>query len=169
MKKLILVCGANGIGKSTACKRLIEILPSSAYIDSDYCRYMSPFSFSTGEMAVVVSIISNMMINYFSLSTINNVIFQYGFHGLRRQTFNRILALLDENGIKYKFCPILLECSLEENMRRMQNDNRDSERINRAIVNTRNIYDEFCYPTIDVTQLSPEETASKMKKIIEDY
>jgi len=32
VKKLILVCGANGIGKLTACKNLIEIFTSSAYI-----------------------------------------------------------------------------------------------------------------------------------------
>jgi len=169
MKRLILVCGANGIGKSTACKNLVEIFPSSAYIDSDYCRYMSPFSFSKEEMAVVVSNISNMMINYFKLSTINNVIFQYGFHGVRRQIFNDILFLLNESNIKYEFCPIILECSLEENIRRMQNDCRDLERINRAIANTISIYDELCYPRIDTTKLSPEETAIKMKKTIEDY
>ena len=169
MKKLILVCGANGIGKSTACKNLVEIFQSSAYIDSDYCRYMNPFSFHKEEVAVVVSNISNMMINYFKLNTINNVIFQYGLHGVRRQMFKEILALLDKNSIKYEFCPIILECNLEENIRRMQNDNRDSERINRAITNTRNIYDDLSYPRINVTQLSSQETAIKIKEIIEDY
>ena len=167
MKKLVLVCGANGIGKSTACKNLVEVFPSSAYIDSDYCRYMNPFSFREEEIKVIVSNISNMMINYFELSTIDNVIFQYGFHGVRKQIFNEILGVLDKQQIKYEFCPILLTCSLEENIRRMQNDNRDSERINRAITNTRSIYDELNYPRLNITQLSPEEIAIKMKEIIE--
>ena len=168
MKKLILVCGANGIGKSTACRNLIEILPSSAYIDSDYCRYMNPFSFQEEEVAAVVSNISNMMKNYFGLRTIENVIFQYGFHGVRKQIFRKILASLDESGIEYAFCPIILECNLEENMRRMQHDNRSPERINSAITKTRGIYDEMCYPRIDTTQLSPEETALKIKEIVDD-
>ena len=169
MKRLILVCGANGIGKSTACRNLVEIFPPSAYIDSDYCRFMNPFSFSKEEVAVVVSNISNMMINYFKLDTIGNVIFQYGFHGVRRQIFKEILALLDENRIEYEFCPIILECSLEENIRRMQNDGRDSERINRAIENTRDIYDELPYPRINVTHLSPEQTAFKIKEMLEKH
>ena len=167
MKKLILVIGANGIGKSTACKALVAIFPSSSYIDSDYFRYMNPFSFSREEIAVIVSNISTIMIKYFNLSTINNVIFQYGFHGVRKQIFEAILSVLDENEIEYEFCPILLECDLEENIRRMKNDNRDSDRINRALENTRNIYDDLPYPRINTTLLSPEETANEMKKIIE--
>ena len=169
MKRLILVCGANGIGKSTACKHLVEIFPASAYIDSDYCRYMNPFSFSQEEVDVVVSNISNMMINFFRLATINNVIFQYGFHGVRKQIFKEILLQLDKNGIVYEFCPVILVCSLEENIRRMRNDNRDAERIDRAIANTRAIYDELDYPRIDVTQLSPQKTAGKIKEIIENH
>ena len=169
MKKLILVCGANGIGKSTACRNLIEILPASAYIDSDYCRYMNPFSFQEDEVTVVVSNIATMMMNYFGLNTIENVVFQYGFHGVRRQIFKKILALLNERGIEYAFCPIILECSVEENMRRMQLDNRSPERITSAMANTRRIYDELCYPRINTTHLSPRETASKMKELVEKW
>ncbi len=167
MKRLILIVGPNGTGKSASCKALVERLPKSAYIDSDYCRYMNPFSFSDEEIEVVISNISTMMINYFQLSTIENVIFQYGFHGVRKQIFDSILNKLAASNISYTFCPFILECSLEENIKRMRKDGRDEERINRAIQKTRGIYSEYSYPRIDTTYLTPEETAERMEQAIE--
>ena len=166
MKKLILVCGANGVGKSTACKALTKKLPKSAFIDSDYCRYMNPFSFTNEEINIVVSNISTMMINYFRCSSIENIIFQYGFHGVRKQIFASILNKITQNGIEYLFCPIILFCELEENIRRMRNDYRDEERIQRAIEKTRSIYGEHDYPKIDTTLLSAEDTAERMVDVI---
>lgn len=166
MKRLILICGANGIGKSTACKLLNERLDGSAFIDSDYCRCMNPFSFSKEEIEVVISNISNMMINYFRLDTINNVIFQYGFHGARKQIFDRILEQLNENGIIFEFKPIILGCELEENIRRMQHDNRGADRIRRGVINTRTIYDEYDYPRIDTTSLDVPQTVDRIMQIL---
>jgi len=167
MKRLILICGANGIGKSTACKLLNEKLPRSAFIDSDYCRQMNPFSFTDEEIQIVISNISTMMVNYFKCSTIDNVIFQYGFHGVRKQIFDSILDVLSSNNISYYFCPVILYCELDENLRRMKNDNRDKERILRAIEKTRNIYDEYEYPKIDSTHLSVNETVSRIMDALE--
>lgn len=166
MKNLILVCGANGVGKSSACKALIEIMPGSAYIDSDYCRYMNPFRFTEEEIKIVVSNISTMMVNYFSCSTIEHVIFQYGFHGVRKRIFADILGVLDAETVPYNFCPIILECEREENIRRMKNDHRDNVRIERALEYTRSIYDEYDYPRIDGTRLTVKESAIHIKEAL---
>ena len=166
VKRLILICGANGIGKSTACKALAETLGQTAYIDSDYCRFMYPFSFTQEEVAVVISNISTMMINYFRLSTIENVLFQYGFHGIRKSIFDSIRRELSMAGIVYEFCPIILRCSLEENIRRMQNDGRDTQRIKRAIENTRAIYDAYDFPRLDITHLTVSQTVAEIMNIL---
>ena len=42
MKKLIIILGPNGVGKSTASGELLQILPNSAYIDSDTLRMINP-------------------------------------------------------------------------------------------------------------------------------
>ena len=168
MKNLILICGANGIGKSTACKVLNERLFYSSFIDSDYCRYMNPFSFSEEKIQIVISNISTMMINYFRCSTVEYVIFQYGFHGVRKQIFSSILDILSSQNIVYNFCPIILQCDIEENIRRMKNDNRDEERIQSAIEKTRSIYDEYDYPKIDITNLSVDETVRTILTILRD-
>ncbi|MCL2671746.1 MAG: AAA family ATPase [Clostridiales bacterium] len=168
MKNLILICGASGIGKSTACKALTEVLPNTAFIDSDYCRYMNPFGFTQEEIQIVVSNISNMMINYFACSTIENVIFQYGFHGVREQIFSVIIEVVNAQNIEYNFCPIILQCSLEESIRRMVNDNRDEARIQRAIENTRHIYDAYTYPKINITDLSVRETCFEIMEVLRE-
>lgn len=45
MKKLILILGANGVGKSTAAEMLLQKLFKCAYIDADWCRAIKSISF----------------------------------------------------------------------------------------------------------------------------
>ena len=169
MKNLILICGSNGIGKSTACMALTKKLSHSAYIDSEWCRSMNPFSFSEEQIKIVISNISTMMINYFRCSTVENVIFSYGFHGVRKTIFDDILNVLSYKNIQLKFCPIILQCDLEENTRRMKNDNRDDDRIKTAIEKTRSIYDDYVYPRIDVTPLSIDETGDAILEVLRGH
>lgn len=53
MKKLIFVCGASGIGKSTICAKLYSKLNDSAFVDSDHCGMMNPFKFSDEQKNIV--------------------------------------------------------------------------------------------------------------------
>lgn len=43
MKRLIVIIGPNAVGKTTAAKCLVEKLPQTAYVDSDWCRCKNPF------------------------------------------------------------------------------------------------------------------------------
>ena len=129
MKKLILICGPNGVGKSSACMQLVQALDHAAYIDSDWCRAMHPFSFDHETIQLIKSNIVALMVNYFRSSFIEHVIFQYGFHGPRKQIFEDIQCELHTQGISYQFCPILLTCDVAENIARMRKDGRDEERI----------------------------------------
>ncbi|MBQ7792457.1 MAG: hypothetical protein IJ367_03070, partial [Clostridia bacterium] len=43
MKTLLVITGPNGVGKSTCAEGLMQSLPKSIYIDSDWCRAMNPF------------------------------------------------------------------------------------------------------------------------------
>lgn len=42
MKKLIFICGANGIGKTTISRQLLYNIEDSAYVDSDAMRMINP-------------------------------------------------------------------------------------------------------------------------------
>lgn len=76
--------------------------------------------------------------------------------------------MLDELKAEFEFkvITILLTCSENENVRRMQNDGRKDERIAYSIENTRTIFDGLDCPKIDTTGLTPEQTAERMIKMI---
>lgn len=166
MKKLILICGPNGVGKSTASKALHGSLSKSAYIDSEYCCSINPFELNPDTIQLFKANISALMINSFQSACIQTVIFPYGFHGPREGIFQSVLDDLKKLDIIYEFHPIILHCELDENIRRMRNDNRSEERIQRAIKNTRHLYDRYDYPKIDTTNRSVAETVNQILEMI---
>ncbi len=160
MKKLILILGPNGVGKSTASAALLKILPNSAYIDSDSLRMMNP---ARGDEVIAVQKqnILALMRNYFSASFVEYVVFPYGYHAHRKKMLE---DMLEEPKAEFNFevITILLTCSEKENVRRMQNDGRNEERISYSIENTRTFFDGLDCPKIDTTGLTPEQTAERM-------
>lgn len=165
MKKLILICGANGVGKSTASKALLDSLPRSAYIDSEYCCAINPFQLTAETIQLFKSNIAALMVNAFRCEEIDTVIFPYSFHGQRQEIFQHVQDELHRQNVSYEWCPVILECELQENIARMRKDQRDAARIERAITHSRSVYDHLDYPRIDTTGLSVSETIDAIKGI----
>lgn len=166
MKKLILILGANGVGKSTTAEILLQKLSKCAYIDADWCRAINPFPFTDATRTAVSNNIYSLFKNYLLCEDIEFIIFPYGFHGERRQIFEQVLNRLRQDGIVFELCPIVLKCSSEENRARAVKDGRDSERVERGMKNTFAFYDNYTYPSIDTTYLQPDEAAEKVLDIL---
>jgi hypothetical protein len=75
---------------------------------------------------------------------------------------------LRELNMDFDFMPIILTCDLDENIKRMKYDNRDEARIDRAINNTRIIYNDYPFPSINTTKLTLRETVYEIKRLVED-
>ena len=43
-KHCILINGTMGVGKTTVCKELMQLLPASVFLDGDWCWYSHPFT-----------------------------------------------------------------------------------------------------------------------------
>jgi Cdc6-like AAA superfamily ATPase len=157
MKNILFLCGPNGIGKTTICKEIIKQLPNSAYVDSDPCRFMNPFVLNDDTIPTIVKNISDLLINYLKCPIVNTVVFSYGFHGRRREVFQSIISEIYKS--EYEFIPLLLWCSEEENINRMNVDNRSANRIQRALNESRKSFDDVTYPKLDITNLSVSEAA----------
>lgn len=56
MKQLIVIVGPNGVGKTTAAKKIVELYENVAYVDSDWCRVMNPFAFQEGAIIRTVPV-----------------------------------------------------------------------------------------------------------------
>lgn len=165
MKKLLFICGPNGVGKTTVCRYMLENMPGTAYVDSDACRLMNPFVLDDVTIPVIAQNISDMIRNYLRCDYVDTVIFSYGFHGRRKEVFERVLQLIQSE--PYCFRPVLLLCGEEENIRRMQQDGRDPGRIQRGIECSRSAFDGVDYPSVDVTHLSVAETAKAILQKIQ--
>lgn len=157
MKNILFLCGPNGIGKTTISKEIIKQLPNSAYVDSDPCRVMNPFVLNDDTIPTIAKNISNLIINYLKCPVVNTVVFSYGFHGRRREVFQRVL--LEISQIEHEFIPFLLWCSEEENINRMNFDSRSVDRIQSTLNESRKAFDDVTYYKLDITNLSISEAA----------
>lgn len=163
MKKLIFIHGPNGVGKSTLCKALNKTILNSAWLESEWCRMTNPFTFTEEIISLVERNITFMLRSYLECSSLEYIIFNYGFHGPRQQIYDNVINNLRD--LEYTFIPITITCSTEENIWRMIQDGRDNERINRAL-SSRSLYYNLNYPRIDTTNMTVEETIYQVLDII---
>jgi len=167
MKKLIVIVGPNGVGKSTAATALLEQCIKCAYVDADWCRAINPFLFTPATKKAVTDNIYCLLKNYLLCGDIETIVFPYGFHGGRKEIFDEVLERLKKWNIEFKVVPFLLKCSMEENKKRAIADGRDAARIQRGMENTFHFYDNVDYPCIDSTELTPDQVAERIIKEIE--
>lgn len=165
-KKLLVIIGPNGVGKSTSARAFLDMYSRSAFVDSDWCRVINPFSFSWKTKKTVTDNLYCLIRNYLLCEDILRVIFTYGFHGGRKGIFDEVIRRLRKNErIDFECHIIILKCNSDENIRRMRMDGRDEERIAGAVKNTFDFYDSYDYPVIDTTELNVDQVAEKIAEI----
>lgn len=157
MKNLLFLCGPNGIGKTTISKEIVRILPKTAYVDSDPCRFMNPFVLDDDTIPTISKNISDLILNYFNCPVVETVVFTYGFHGRRREVFENVIRQI--SAFQYHFIPYFLWCDEDENIRRMKAGERSTERIARTINESRKVFEDITYKRIDITTLSVNQAA----------
>ena len=75
MKKLILVNGTMGVGKTAVCQALLETLEPAVFLDGDWCWLMRPFVVTDETKAMVMDNITHLLNNFLRASTFDYVIF----------------------------------------------------------------------------------------------
>lgn len=166
MKQLIVIVGPNAVGKSKIAKKIVEKYPQSAYVDSDWCRAMNPFKITDVTKQVVETNIYCLLHNYLSCDEISTVVFTYSWHGGRKEIYDSVMMKLRDDGIAFEEQVIILKCNKAEIRERAISDGRDKERIARGMKNTFSFYDEFDYPCINTTHMTPTEVAEKIMILI---
>lgn len=166
MKRLIVIVGPNAVGKTTTAKCLVDKLPKTAYVDSDWCRFMNPFLFTENTKQTVTKNMYDILHNYPVCEEIENVIFTYSWHGERKGIYDNLISRLNHDKIKFEEHVVILKCSVEENISRAENDGRDKTRIERGMKNTFSFYNGYDYPSIDSTNMSTNEVAEKIIELI---
>lgn len=160
-KRLILILGPNGVGKSTVCAELLSHIPHSAYIDTDMLKMANPAEFTDQMITLHKKNILSLMHNYFHCGFVDTILLPYGIHGHRKAMLREMIADLQDH-YDLHIDTVILTCSEEENVRRMKSQGRDDARIARALQYSRYLYQDTVYPLVDVTNLTVKQTAMEI-------
>jgi broad-specificity NMP kinase len=166
MKKLILINGTMGVGKSTVCNLLLKQLKPSVYLDGDWCWNMNPFVVSEENKAMVMDNITHLLNSYLNNSGYEYVIFCWVIH--QEEIFQQILEPLSKDEFTlYKISLTCSESALKERLELdVKNGIRQPDVIERSVARIP-LYRGMDTVKIDVSNISPQETAERIIKIVQ--
>lgn len=118
MKKLFLIGGTMGVGKSTVSQFLKRKLPNSVFLDGDWCWDARPFLVTEETKAMVMQNICCVLNNYLKCTAYENVIFCWVMH--EQAIINEIVSRLHTDNCT--IAAVSLICSEQELIQRLQKD-----------------------------------------------
>ncbi len=161
MKRLYLIGGTMGVGKTTVCQILKRKLRRAVFLDGDWCWDADPFQVNGETKAMVLDNICHVLNNFLHCSSYEHVIFCWVLH--EQAIIDEILSRLDMAGCMVR--TISLVCSREALIGRLQKDIEAG--LRRADVLERStaripLYDVLCTEKLDVSGISPKEAADRI-------
>jgi cytidylate kinase len=161
MKKLIIINGPMGVGKTTVCRELLTRLDGSVWLDGDWCWQMHPWVFSEENKRMVLDNITHLLHNYLANSAFNHIIFSWVLH--QEPIFAQVLSPLANQ--KFELHQITLLCSSTDLRQRLIADHRDAECILRSM--ERLLACQTLNTTkIDTTHLTVADTVERIITLI---
>lgn len=115
MKRLVVVNGIMGVGKSTACQEMKKLLPPCVYLDGDWRWDMNPFLVTLKNKEMVLENISFLLRNFMENPALETVIFGWVLPG------EEILTELRQRltGIAFREYDFTLQCTQKALRERM--------------------------------------------------
>ena len=149
MKRLYMIGGPMGVGKTAACRQLQQLLDRSVFLDGDWCWDAHPFQVTEETREMVLENIS-FLLNSWVLH--------------RREIWEDLLRRLTE---PYVLRAVSLVCTPETLRSRLEGDILAGKRIpdvlDRSLAYLP-LYDALDIRHLDVTALTPRETAECIRR-----
>lgn len=120
MKKLYLVGGTMGVGKTAVCRELVRRLPDAVFLDGDWCWDAHPFRVTEETKEMVLGNICFLLNQFLACSAYRNIVFCWVMH--RQEILDRILAGTDRQNCSVKAVSLL--CSPDTLRERLAGDIR---------------------------------------------
>ena len=164
MKHLYIIGGTMGVGKTTVCRILKEKLEGSVFLDGDWCWDMHPFQVTEETKRMVQENIVFILNNFLSCTAYDHVIFCWVLH--QQNIIDDLLARLRTDNCEVHL--ISLVCTPGELAHRIQKDVeaeiRGEDAVGRSLSRLA-LYDSLSTLKLDVTELTPEETAGQILRL----
>ena len=163
MKKLIIINGIMGAGKSTVNDLLLKETANSIYLDGDWCWNMNPFTVNEENIEMVLKNIIFLLRSFLNNSNFQYIIFCWVIH--KEEIFKNILnEIRDLDFELYKFT---LLCNETELARRIAGDiktgKRETGQINESISRLE-LYKNMDTYKIDVSSKTTKEAAEEIRR-----
>ena len=166
MKRLVLVGGPMGVGKSAVCRALMERFSRCLYLDGDWCWNMRPFSVTEETRALVLDNICSVLARDLRCPELDHVIFGWVLH--QQETIDTILSRLPLEGVE--IINISLLASPEALRTRLERDMADGRRPRDGVVERSlaylPLYEKLNTWKLDTTRLTPEEAAAQISRLL---
>lgn len=164
-KKLIIINGVMGVGKTTICKALYKKLDNSFWLDGDNCWMMNPFVVNEENKKMVLENITYLLNNFLKNSSSEYVLFNWVIP--TDEIMNDVLDRITEKDIStYK---ITLMSSKDALVRRIgkdiKNGIRDKGNIKRSLERF-DLYKSMNTIKVDTTKKSIEDIVNEIIEII---
>ena len=165
-KKLLIINGVMGVGKTTVSKKLYKKLENSFWLDGDNCWNMNPFIVNEENKEMVLNNIGFMINSFLSNSSTKYVVFNWVIQSdeIMKSVLNKINT---EDIDVYK---ITLMCTKEELIRRIEDDIknglRDDKNVKRSLERY-NMYEKMDTIKVDTTNKTVNEIVSDIKELLD--
>ncbi len=164
MKKLYLINGTMGVGKTTIGQILKKKLNKSVFLDGDWCWDSHPFQVTDETKAMVIDNICYLLNNFLRCTAYENIVFCWVMD--RQEIIDTVLNRLDTENVDVKI--VSLVCSEEALTRRIDKDVRAGLRRVSSIENSisrLSSYYALDSIKIDTTAKTPEEVAEMVLRL----
>jgi adenylate kinase family enzyme len=128
MKRLILISGTMGSGKTTVASKVFKRLSNSVLLDGDWCWKIHPFVVNDENKKMALENIQFMLNSFLANSSIENIVFAWVMN--KNEIVESVLEKITKNEKLYHFSLIPNEKILRQHF---TNDKRSGKFYNDAL------------------------------------
>lgn len=164
MKRLYMIGGPMGVGKTTVSQILKRSLPNSIFLDGDWCWDAHPFCVTEETRSMVMDNICHLLNNFIHCSAYENIIFCWVMH--TQAIIDAILAGIDAAGVEVRCISLVCDGDVLKSRlaKDIQNGLRTEDVVERSLSRLA-LYAELDTVKIDVSRISAGEAAEQIAKI----
>ena len=164
MKRLYIIGGTMGVGKTTVGQQLKKDLPHCAFLDGDWCWDADPFQVTEETKKMVIDNICHVLNNFLHCSLYENIIFCWVMH--EQRIIDSIIEDLDIDDCDVKCISLMVD---SENLyKRLTRDVQSGMRSADIIMRSRErirLYQDLNTIKIDTNNKTVPMIADEIKRL----
>lgn len=158
MKKIYLIGGTMGVGKTATCRIMKYKLNNSVFLDGDWCWDMHPFQVTDETKKMVQENICFLLNNFIKCSLYENIIFCWVMH--EQHIIDYITSHINTQNCKvHAISLVCSEAALQARLIKDVEAGIRTEDIIKRSVERLPLYEKLNTIKVDVSDITPEQAA----------